>query len=253
MYRIESTNSQTYLRGSISDLNDSQGSMMINWDEFRFLDATITSGDSYSDSHSDLCESLSKIYSKDKINIHVLFKKTDITKFICYNLKDLPEAWNYPNASIDFTYPIKKFSMEENICALESIPKYFTIDIDWNKNLKYLKNEQLWKSLIKFRFVKLYNQSIGSILIDREGQDLIFKANNRKNKTKISLARKETSNPIGRIIIFLMNIDRQYGDYNQLKIKLKLQRRYSFIVESSFIVLGIACFYLSFIFNIFII
>ena len=186
---------------------------MINWDEFRSVDATITSGDSDSDSHSDLCESLSKIYSEDKIDIHVLFKKTDITKLIVCNLKDLQEAWNYPNASIiDFTYPIKKFSMEENICALESTPKYFTIDIDWNENLEYLTDVQLWKSLIKFRFVKLYNQSIGSILIDREDQDLIFKANNRKNKTKISLARKETSNPIGRIIIILRNIDRQYGD-----------------------------------------
>ena len=228
-YRIESTNSQTYLRGSISDLNDSQGSMMIKWDEFRSLDATITSEDSTSDPRSDLCESLSNIDAFDKINsqilfeylfdndangktdINILFKKSDITKFILCNLKDLQEAWNYPNASIHFTYPIENFSLEENICALESTPKYFTIDIVWKENLKSLIDGQLWKSLIKFRFVKLYNKSIGSILIDREGQNLIFNANIRKNKTKISLANKGTSKTISEIISLLFKIYRQYG------------------------------------------
>ena len=199
------------MRGSISDLNDSHGRMMINWDEFRSIDATITSGDSDSDPHSDLCESLSNINANDKINMRVLFKKSDITKFIVCNLKDLQEAWNYPNASIDFTYPIKKFSTKENICALESIPKYFTIDIDWNKNLKYLKNEQLWKSLIKFRFVKLYNQSIGSILIDREDQNIVFNANTHEDEIEISLDNLETLKAIDEIIISLIQIDQQYG------------------------------------------
>ena len=111
IYKIESTNSQTYLRGSIFDLNDSQGSMMINWDRFRSLDATITSGDSTSDPCSDLYESLSKIDAKDKTNIQVLFKKSDIIKFICSNSKDLhlQETWSFPNSSIDFTYPIEKY------------------------------------------------------------------------------------------------------------------------------------------------
>ena len=92
-------------------MNDSQGSMMINWDRFRSLDATITSGDSTSDPCSDLCESLSKIDAKDKTNIQVLFKKSDIIKFICSNSKDLhlQEAWSFPNSNIDFTYPIEKY------------------------------------------------------------------------------------------------------------------------------------------------
>ena len=137
VYTIESSSSQIYLKGSIFDLNDEHDSMMINWDEISTIDATITSGDSNSDPHLDLYEHYSNFDTKDKINMYVLLRKTDIIKFICYNLKDLQEAWNYPNARIDFTYPIEKFSIEENIYALELTPKYFTIDIDWNKNVKF--------------------------------------------------------------------------------------------------------------------
>ena len=215
IYRIESTHSQTYLRGSIFDLDNKYDRMMINWEEFRSLDATITSGDSNSDPHSDLCESLSNLDANNKINMYVLFKKTDIIKFICYNLKDLQEAWNYPNVtSIDFSYPIEKFDMEENIYALESTPKYFTIDIDWNKNLKCLTDEQLWKSLTQFRFVKLHTESIGSILIDREGQDLDV-ANTHKDEIRISVANKETSKIIQEIKSSLILIDKKYPRENQ--------------------------------------
>ena len=217
MYRIESENSQTNLRGSIFDLNDSHDNMMINWDEFKSFDATITCGDS-NDPRLDLCESLSNTDANDNKNMYVLFKKTDITKFICYNLKDLQEAWNnYPNASIDFTYPIENLSLEENIDALESTPKYFTIDINWN-GLKCYKNEQLWKSLIKFRFVRLNNGWFESILIDREGQSLIFKANTRKYEKKISLANKEISEVINEIISFITRDVIQYGGEIPLKI-----------------------------------
>ena len=217
MYRIESTDSQTKLRGSIFDLNDSHDNMMINWYEFKSFKATITCGDS-NDPRLDLCESLSNTDANDNKNIYVLFKKTDIIKFICYNLKDLQEAWNnYPNASIDFTYPIENFSLEENIDALESTPKYFTIDINWN-GLKCYKNEQLWKSLIKFRFVRLNNGIFRSILIDREGQSLIFKANCRYFDKKISLANKEISEVINEIILLLTLIDKQYSQKNHPKI-----------------------------------
>ena len=134
MYRIESTDSQTYLRGSIFDLNDNHDSMMINWYAFTSFNATITSWDS-NDPCSDFCEFLSNTDANDNKNMRVLINKTDNIKFICNNLKDLQEAWNnYPNASIDFTYPIKNFSMEENIEALESTPKYFTIDIDLKRS-----------------------------------------------------------------------------------------------------------------------
>ena len=72
--------------------------------------------------------------------------------------------------------------------------------------------------MIKFRFVRLNNESIGSILIDREGQNFIFKANTRKYEKKISLANKEISEVINEIISFMTRVGIQYGDKIPLKI-----------------------------------
>ena len=82
--------------------------------------------------------------------------------------------------------------------------------------LNFFKDKQLLTSLIKFRFVKLNIESIGSILIDRESQDLDI-TKTHKDEVRISVAHKDIPKIIQEIKSSLILLNKKHPRNKEYK------------------------------------
>ena len=213
LYKIHWSDYKPKLKGLIYEPNNESSVIVVKWDYLNADNVVITYEEDISCFQSDWYDRFpGDDLAPDKLSLHVVLNKSDITSVSFYQIEPMKKIWTFPNLQRIIINAVEEdFKKEEFIDALKYIQKPITLRIEWDEDSWFLTNESFWKMLFKFKAAELEHDDF-EIRINWQSQKL-NQTNILKSKVIASIGFNEKTIEIGEVINMIRKSFKKYSNF----------------------------------------